>query len=418
MGTLMLLGGSNCQLAAAKAVKAKGHRLVLADYLPTPPAAAYCDRHVRVSTFDVPGCIRVARENRVDGVFTVGTDQPVYTAARVAAALGLPAGITEQTALCATNKRAMKAAFAQAGIPNAPYAYLRRGATETALRGLALPLVIKPLDSQGQRGVFLLPGAAEAVHRLEETLQYSREDAALVETYYPSDEVTFSGYLLRGTLYPLLLTDRLLVRDSLHIGVCAAHRYPSVWASRAGEITDLCRRAAQAIGAREGPLYVQLLVGRQGIRINEVACRVGGAFEDVTVRWATGFDMLDAVIGSALGEPWDERSLTHAGVPGLGVQLSVQMLFCRPGRVASITPVEQIAALPGVLSAGYNYAPGSDIPAMQNATARFGHCVLATDRGDMPTLLAGLYQTLAVTDAEGRPMLMPPWRGDEGDYHA
>ena len=136
------------------------------------------------------------------------------------------------------------------------------------------------------------------------------------------------------------------------------------------------------------------------------------------MRWATGFDMLDAVIGSALGEPWDERSLTHAGVPGLGVQLSVQMLFCRPGRVASITPVEQIAALPGVLSAGYNYAPGSDIPAMQNATARFGYCVLATDRGDMPTLLAGLYQTLAVTDADGQPMLMPPWHGDEGDFHA
>ena len=61
-----------------------GNTLVLADYLANPPAAPLCDRHVRVSTFDVRGCIRAAREAGIDGVFTVGTDQPVYTAACVA----------------------------------------------------------------------------------------------------------------------------------------------------------------------------------------------------------------------------------------------------------------------------------------------------------------------------------------------
>ena len=96
MATLMLLGGSNCQLNAARAVRAMGHRLVLADYLEHPPAASLCDAHLKVSTFDVEACIRAARDARVDGVMTVGSDQPVYTAARVAQALGLPSHMGQQ----------------------------------------------------------------------------------------------------------------------------------------------------------------------------------------------------------------------------------------------------------------------------------------------------------------------------------
>ncbi len=407
MAKLMLLGGSQCQLAAARAVKAMGHTLVLADYLANPPAAPLCDRHVRVSTFDVRGCIRAAREAGIDGVFTVGTDQPVYTAACVAQALRLPTPISAATALKATNKRAMKAAFERFQVPNAPYATLRRGQSAEALRGLGAPLVLKPLDSQGQRGVFKVATPQEAVARLEETLSYSRKAVALAEAFYPSDEVTFSGYLHGGKLYPLLLTDRQHVRDALHIGVCAAHRYPSVHAELAPEINRICGRVALALGAAEGPLYVQLLIGARGVLVNEAACRIGGAFEDVTIPVATGFDILGAVIRAALGEPLPSPPPEAPARQHAGLQLSVQMLFCRPGTVAAVTPAEQLCRLPGVLSAGYNYGVGDTLPALENATMRFGHCVLATDAGDMDVRVRALYEQARVTGVRGEPLLIP-----------
>lgn len=405
MAKLMLLGGSQCQLAAARAVKAMGHTLVLADYLANPPAAPLCDRHVRVSTFDVRGCIRAAREARVEGVFTVGTDQPVYTAACVARVLGLPTPISAATALKATNKRAMKAAFERFQVPSAPYACLRRGQGAEALRGLGAPLVLKPSDSQGQRGVFKVASPQEAVSRLDETLAFSRMTVALVEAFYPSEEVTFSGYLHGGRLYPLLLTDRQHVRDALHIGVCAAHRYPSVHAALAPEINRICGRVAIALGATEGPLYVQLLIGARGVLVNEAACRIGGAFEDVTIPFATGFDILGAVIRAALGEPLPSPPEAIAGQTA-GLQMSVQMLFCKPGTVAAVTPAEQLCRLPGVLSAGYNYGVGDTLPALENATMRFGHCVLASNAGDMDALVRALYGQARVTGAQGEPLLL------------
>lgn len=414
MATLMLLGGSNCQLSAARTAKAMGHRLILADYLPNPPAAALCDRHERVSTFDTEACIRAARSHRIDGVFTVGTDQPVYTAARVAKALELPSPITVETALRATNKRAMKEAFRREGVPHAPFAYLRRGQGEEALAGLTPPLVIKPLDSQGQRGVFRVTTARQALERLEETLSFSREDAALVETFYPSDEVTLSAWAHHGRVYPLMLTDRQLLNDPVHIGVCAAHRYPSIHAPQAAEINRIAWDVARALGAMEGPLYIQLLIGARGVWVNEAACRLGGAFEDVIIPRLTGFDMLRAVIGEALGQPAPTDALERPQAAAPGFQASVQMLFCKPGTVAACTAVKELLTLPGVLAAGYNYPVGARLSAMENATARFGHCVLTTDRGDMDARVRALYRALRIEDARGDNLVIPRTYDGEG----
>lgn len=416
MGTLMLLGGSNGQLSAARAVKALGHRLVLVDYLQTPPAQTLCDVHARVSTFDVNACIQTAKEHRIDGVFTVGTDQPVLTAACVAEALSLPSPISTATARKATNKRDMKEAFRLQGIPHVPFAYFSPDQSSAHLAQLGQPLVIKPLDSQGQRGVFKVQTPAEAALRLPETLRHSRENSALVETFYPSDEVTFSGFLYQGRLTPLLLTDRQLLDDPLHIGVCAAHRYPSIHAARMTEITQLCKRVAEAIGAQDGALYVQLLIGEQGVLVNEVACRIGGAYEDAMIRYASGFDILSAVIHGALGQNQPRPDLSFKGAPDSGLQMSVQMLFCMPGVIGAITPIHQLLALPGVLCAGYHYLPGDRISPMENATNRFGHCALATRRGDMASLVAQMYQTLQVTDTQGQTMIIP--RTFDGERNA
>ena len=407
MGKLLLLGGSQIQINAAKKAKALGHTVILADYLPRPPAAALCDVHVRVSTFDVQACIAAARKHQVTGVFTVGSDQPVFTAAAVAQALRLPSPISREAAYKATNKRAMKEAFQKHGVPNAHHVFIKPGDSEVLLSGLQPPLVIKPLDSQGQRGIFKVQTAPEAIAHLAETLAFSREETALVESFYPSSEVTFSAFMSDGYLYPLTLTDRQLIDDPFHIGICVAHRYPSLHAKRSAEIYRMANTVARALDIRHGPLYIQFLIGDQGVIVNEASARIGGAFEDVFIPWLTGFDILEAVIRLAAGESIAPDVLQSIKRPGKQCKVSAQLIFCRPGTIASITPLETLLELPCVLSAGYNYGEGSVIPAAENATARFGHCVLAADGKDMDEVLQRLYQTLRVTDTEGGNLVIP-----------
>lgn len=406
MSKILILGGSNCQVSAVKLAKRLGHTVVLADYYENPPAAEYADLHERVSTFDIPGCTALARREQVDGVMTIGTDQPVYTAAAVAKACSLPSPIDVKTALAVTNKRVMKQILTEHHIPTVRWRLIDEDMGERELEALRTPLVIKPLDSQGQRGIYKLDTPAEILRALPQTLSFSRERQALVEEYYPSGEVTLSGWVQDGRLHVLALTDRQCHPDPVHIGVCAAHRFPSVYMDRYPEIREMSEHIVAAFGIPEGPLYVQFLIGAQGILVNELACRIGGAFEDVFIPYLCGFDILNAALCRALGQPVDCSVLEGYDPQKCRRQVSVQLLFCRSGQIASITPLSELLALPFVLSAGYNYNEGDTIPPLENATARFGHCVLASGDGHIQEQIAELYRTLQVLDPQGQNLVL------------
>lgn len=398
---LMVLGGSNCQINAVRRAASQGIDTVLADYTDCPPAAAEAGIHVQASTFDVPACIEAARRFEVTGVMTMGTDQPVYTAACVSRACGCPSLLSEAEALSVTNKKVMKQILTEAGIPTAPYRIVDCDTDLRELEELRTPLVLKPLDSQGQRGIFLLDSPKDVQKHLGETLSFSRCREALVEEYYQSDEVTVSGWIRDGRLAILTVTDRLLYPDPVHIGVCTGHRFPSVHMNRYEEIEALCRRIVEAFHLKNGPFYLQILIGSEGIRVNELASRIGGAFEDVFILYVTGFDILQAVIDAALGKDVSLAALDGYRADRSGKRVAVQLLFCKPGKVAEVTPLEEICRLPYILDAGYNYGPGSTVPVMENATARFGHAVLCGDEGNIKERTDDFYRRLSVKSEAG-----------------
>lgn len=405
MQTVLLLGGGSCQINGAAKAREKGLRVVVADYLPDPPAARLASAHVRASSFDAAACLAAAREHKADGVFTTGTDQPVLTAAKVSEALGLASPIPAATALAVTNKRVMKGTFEKAGIPTVRWRLVNAATAPAELSGLRPPLVIKPLDSQGQRGIFKVQSAEKALEKLPETLRWSREREALLEEFYESSEVTISAWVENGHATLLTITDRLLYSDPVHIGVCTGHRFPSVHMGRAAEMDALCQRICAAFGIGGGPLYVQVLVGKEGILVNEIACRVGGAFEDVTIPYLTGFDILGAVIDQCLGRPVDTSPLRGFDCTKVQKEAAVPLLFCRPGRLAAQTPLQELLALPGVLDAGYNYRPGDRLAAVENATARYGWAVVAGPQGRVRGRLAAFYEVLYARNEAGEDLV-------------
>lgn len=402
---LMVLGGSNCQLHGVQRARAMGVDTLLADYTLNPPAAAVCGGHERISTFDVEACKKAARQYQVTGVMTMGTDQPVYTAACVAGALGLPCMLTERQAFSVTNKKRMKQILSAAGIPTADYRIVDSGTGERELEGMRAPLVIKPLDSQGQRGIYKLGTPREILDHLPDTLSFSRCREALVEEYYDSDEVTVSGWMKAGELYILTVTDRLLYPDKTHIGVCTGHRFPSVHMGQYEEIQKVSRRTAEAFGLTNGPFYLQLLLGDEGVKVNELAARIGGAFEDVFIPWITGFDILGAVTERALGR--EAKVCCHRDCPVVCADrcVAVQLLFGSPGKIRSVTPVDELLKQPYVLDAGYNYREGQDIPVMENATARFGHAVICGTRENIGERVDEFYRRLSVRSDAGEEMI-------------
>ena len=401
---IMVLGGSQCQLHAIQRASAQGMYTVLADYTEHPVGADYADVHEQISTFDAEACVKAAKKHNIQGVMTMGTDQPVYTAARVSKELSLPTCLTTEQALLVTNKKFMKKRLAEAGIPTVPWMLIDRNTTAKELRKLHPPYVIKPLDSQGQRGIFKLDTAEEVLEHLEKTLAFSRCEEALVEEFYENDEMTVSGYIDNGELTIFTIVDRLVYPDPVHIGVCVGHRFPSVHMGDYEIIKKISEDIVREFGLTSGPFYLQLLKGKRGIVVNELACRIGGAFEDVTIPWLTGFDILGAVIKNALGYPVDMSEYKNFRCDRLEKEAAVQLTFCRSGEIAEMTDREELLKLPFVLDCGYNYKPGDVVPSLENATARFGHAVLVGTGDTMAENINAFYEKFSVKNKDGEEM--------------
>lgn len=405
-----MLGAGPCQVNAIRRMEEEmGIEVVAADYYPDAPGKAFSTYQSEASTFDVKACLEAARRYEVDGVMTTGTDQPVHTAAAVSEALGLRFFFDSQKALDVTDKRRMKTILDRAGIPNVAHAFIGKDFKDSDIGHLDPPYVIKPLDSQGQRGVFRLDSAEAVRTHFDKTLSYSRKTEVLLESYYPNEEITVSGWVVDGDPVILTVTDRLVMETNMHIGICVAHQFPSRHMNaRRREIEDLTLQVTKAFDLRQGPIYYQMLVGSEGVKINEIACRIGGAYEDQFIPFLSGVDPLKLQADFILNRFAPGKELPGHDAWSVSGHMSAQLFFASAGTIASQTPVEEVSEIPGVFGAGYHFHEGDRLPAIENATQRAGYfLVAAPDRQTLKERVAFVYESLKWKDDKGNDMVMP-----------
>lgn len=405
---LLILGAGSGQLSLIKKAKEMGHQVVVSDYYPDAPGKKLANFASESSTFDIEANLKTAKKHKIDGVLTSGTDQPVYTAAVVAEKLNLNQYISVETAEAVTNKKVMKNKFSAAGIPTVKYKILARDFSEQELKDFKRPFVVKPLDSQGQRGVFKLSSIAQIREKFNEVLTFSSEDQILVEEYYKSDEITVSGWVVDGRAKILTVTDRLRFEENIHIGICSSHLFPSKYLKDYFfEIKNLTQKIVSDFEIKNGPLYFQFLIGNQGIKVNEIACRIGGAYEGDFMPELTGVDILEMMVELAAGQQFDQTALKNYSIQDNESHLSSQLFFAGPGEIKKITAGSEIVKLPGVLKAGLNYETGDKISEIENATARAGYfIVIAENKNELQQRVRAVYDNLKIIDQSGKNLIL------------
>ena len=405
---ILFLGSGNNQLNPIRRGKEFGYYIIASDYFISSEGKTAADAAIIADAFDPDATLGAAGWLRPDAVLSTGTDQTVLTMAALTQRLGLPGYISPETAKNATDKSSMKQIFRRYAIPAVPSVLLTEDvvqegpkAVEAALRDLKPPYVTKPPDSQGQRGVLKLGSAAEAAAAFYRVLSYSRQSRILVEEYYKSDEITVSGWVKEGHVSILSATDRVTFERGRHIGICKAHMYPSKHLpAAAGEIESLTRKIAAAFTIREGPIYFQFLLGADGLKVNEIACRLGGAYEEIFLPLCTGFDILRANFSAAVGEQY-----SVAINPGYNWRrppdfLSAQLFFARPGTVRKLAGMDAALRRPSVIDGAFHLSRGAEIGQTENASARAGYFIVRA--GSPEKLRSEIDTVFSLLKIEGR----------------
>ncbi|MBN2285531.1 MAG: ATP-grasp domain-containing protein [Tissierellales bacterium] len=404
----IVLGGGNCQLSLIKGLKKRGHEVILVDYLPNPIGKKIADFHETVSTFDVEGICSVVKKYNVAGIFTAGTDQPVLAGALASEKHGLSYYIPSSKAKELTHKRFMKDIFVKHHIPTVKHRYLQRDFSFADISGLQFPAVIKPFDSQGQRGVLKVNRPEDLRVMIGETFSFTEESEILIEEFYPNDEITVSGWVIEGHTHILSVTDRITYDTEPHIGICTAHHFPSkYYALHKTKIVELTKKIVSAFDIKSGPIYFQMLVGINGILVNETAARIGGAFEDVFINYLTGVDLHDLLINDVLKV---KNHLLHDNYMDVTHQsLSVELFFARPGKIKSIKGINQMIQDNIIIDGAFNFLPGEIIGEIKNATERAGHFIVSANNIDeLYSKLKYAYSNIEILDMEGHNLVILP----------
>ena len=405
---LMILGGGSSQISALRRARELGFEVILADQDPDAPGHDLAHRFEQASTFDIDAVTAAAERSGAQAILAVGSDQPVYTAAAVSHRLGLPYPLSREQARAVTNKAEMKPMLHDAGIPLVPWALLTDDPSRWNREGLdALhpPWVVKPVDSQGQRGIRIVESREELEAHRPVALSFSRDHRILVEEYYSSQEITVSGWARRGNRVEIwTITDRVTFAPSVSVGVCLAHRFPSEAArGREAEIREITARIVEALHLEDVPIYFQMLVGDRGVLVNEIACRLGGAYEDQSIPLVTGIDILDRQLQwYRSADAFDAESRLPRSRA-----FAVPLIFCRPGTVVRTVGAEELLQHEGIAACRFLLPPGTHINPMSNSTQRIAYAVLhANDADTINTLVDTVFDTLRAEDSTGENLLI------------
>ena len=288
------------------------------------------------------------------------------------------------------------------------YAFVGKGFGDEELVGLRFPVVVKPVDSQGQRGVLVLNSVGEIRERLDEVLLFSREEEILVEEYYQNDEVTYNGWLVDGELFTLSIVDRVTFEKEAHLGICLAHNFPSFhYAMYGEEIERIAEKIVQITGIKNGPVYFQFLIGKEGVRVNEVAARIGGAYEDITLPILAGIDILDLLFKQIAREEVDVVQLREYSMENVKVHVSSQLFFVRSGLISWQTPIDVLEKYDFIEKVGYHKSIGTFIEDTKDATNRAGFMIVrGNSRNEMLSNVEKAFDLMRIEDENGDNMVI------------
>ena len=355
MKRVLMLGGSLYQTYAIKAAVEMGYYVITCDYLPSNPGHRYSHEYHNVSTTDKEAVLALARELKVDGVVAYASDPAAPTAAYVCEKLSLPTSPFKSIEIL-TKKHLFRQYLTDHGF-NAPkaksYKYYEEALTD--IDSFQLPVMVKPVDSSGSKGVNKMTHKSQLKAFVEDALSYSRDKLFIIEEFIEKKGPQISGdaFSVDGKLVFHCLGNEFystkVDKDFAPLGEC----WPTIMPKDVIDtLTNDLQRLISSLGMKSTAYNVEAIYGTDGkVYILELGARSGGSLIPQVTTLATGVDMVPYVIKAALGEDCSDLKMApvkgfwsnymaHSNETGTFVDIEYEENFKRNHLVDFVTDIK------------------------------------------------------------------------------
>ena len=305
---LMLLGGIRYLLPVIKAAHEQGYYVITADYLPDNIAHQYSDEYVNVSIIDKEAVLKVAQEKQIDGIMSFGVDPGVVSASYVQNKMGLPSFGPFESVEILQNKDRFRAFLQKHGF-NVPQAkgFDSIEAAMSDIDSFPWPVIVKPTDAAGSKGVTRVDNAENLKPALEYAMNHSISGHIIVEEFIEkqgcssdTDSMSVDGKLV----FTSFCAQRFDV-DATNPYTPAAYSWPSTFTQEQEEyLSSEIQRLITLLGLKTVVYNIETRIGKNGKPyIMELTPRGGGNRLCEMLRYATGVDMITAITRAIVGDP-------------------------------------------------------------------------------------------------------------------
>ncbi len=400
----IVLGGTVPHKYLINNLKERGFYTILIDYYSNPPAKTDADEHIQESTLDKEKVLEIAKNRNASLVISGCVDQANVTACYVSEKIGLHVPYSYETALRVTDKKLMKEGMVKAGIPTANYQLV----TEENLNSFVnkgFPKVVKPCDCNGSKGVRKVTNEKEQKEAIEYAIQLSRTRKVIIEDFKQGTEISIYAYISKGKGIILYSKAKKLPNIDKK---SALQSFVSIGPfSFSNILKEKVLRAIELISNEfnldNTPILIQAIVNHDNFDIIEFAPRVGGGLAFREIKIQTGFDFIDAVILSYLGET--PIYLTPRPSNNL---CSVVHFYGKKGKLQEVQGLDKLVANGTIEEYHLHKSPGM-VMTIEDLASRnrvFGVLVLSKDTNEIKNKLELVVKKVKILNTENENVLL------------
>lgn len=253
-----------------------------------------------ISIVEKDKILKECKKIKPQAIASIGSDLASITVNYLAYELGLPCNNPKYSEQC-TNKYEMRKVFLENGVVVPKFVKLGKD-DEVILNEFEFPVIVKPTDRSGSRGIFLCKNIEEVKEAIPLSAELSFEKKAIVEEYITGNEYSCEGITQNGEHHILTFTKKYTTGAPHFIET--GHKQPSdLTEEQQKNISEIIKKALTALKIENSASHAEFKIDEKGrIRIIEIGARMGGdCIGSHLVKISTGYDFVKMVLDVALG---------------------------------------------------------------------------------------------------------------------
>jgi len=411
---LLVLGATGLICDAVKIAKSMGIYTIVTDYNADAPAKKIADKSYNVSTTDIEELVRIARDEKIDGVFTGYSDVNTDAALRLCERLELPFYANREQLALTANKLAFKQLCREHNVPTVKQYELDSRCLPEHLAKIEYPVMVKPADSYASKGCRVCLNEEELLAAVEAALPFSATKQIIVEQYMDTEvceDVGISYLFVDGTPYLIYNGDRYTNKQQKGFApLTAAVIAPSDYVDEyMRDVDPYAKEMFTSIGIKNGRVSIQAFHDKNGYYFYEMGFRLTGGRQYFAVERECGANEVVALIQYALTGKIDLEELERC-TPKYKNYYCDLVVICKAGTISRVEGIDEILTDSRVIDVAQISKVGDVIKAdgtQNQVLCRI--CIRDESKEKLLIAISEIGNKVMAYDENGEPMLLHIW---------